>query len=86
MSIEQRIHSIMTQHFGAEAYILTNQSHKHAGHSGDDGSGETHFHLEIKSDAFKSMSRIEAQRYVYKLLDKEFTDGLHALALKIKKV
>lgn len=84
-TIETRIAEKISQEYGHESFRLKNDSHKHAGHAGDDGSGQTHFTLEITSPKFAGLSRVNAQRQVYALLDSEFADGLHALALKLKQ-
>ncbi len=61
---------------------IVNESYRHAGHAGDDGSGETHFRVTIVSQVFAGKSRVERQRMVYDLLKSELEGGLHALALK----
>lgn len=63
---------------------IRNDSHKHRGHAGDDGSGESHFHLTIVSDIFKDKSRIDRQRMVHTLLKTEIKSGIHALALILR--
>lgn len=61
---------------------IVNESARHAGHAGDDGSGETHFRVTIVSQVFAGKSRVERQRMVYDLLKSELEGGLHALALR----
>ncbi len=61
---------------------IVNQSHLHAGHAGDDGSGETHFHVMIVSDRFSGKSRIERQRMVFDALSEEIRLQIHALSMK----
>jgi stress-induced morphogen len=66
---------------------IVNDSHKHAGHIGNpskDPNAETHFDVSIESDAFKGKTRVQQHRMIYDLLDEEFGQGLHALALKTK--
>ncbi len=60
---------------------ITDDSSKHAGHSGHREGGESHFTVEIVSAAFAGKSRVARQRLVYDLLKEEFAAGLHALAL-----
>ena len=67
--------------------VVNDESWMHQGHSGnpakDDGSAETHFSVEIVSDAFVGMSKVKRQRSVYALLDEELREkGLHALQMK----
>lgn len=61
---------------------IVNQSHLHAGHAGDDGSGETHFHVLVVSDMFCGKSRIERQRMVFDALSEEVRLQIHALSMK----
>ena len=67
------------------ALSVENESWKHAGHSGDDGSGETHFAVAVESAAFAGLSRVERQRLVNRALaDLIAPGGIHALAIKAK--
>lgn len=63
---------------------IRNDSEKHRGHAGHDGSNESHFHLTIVSDIFQEKTRIERQRIIHKLLETELNSGIHALALVLR--
>lgn len=63
---------------------ILNDSAQHQGHAGDDGSGESHFTVEIVAPAFESLSRIERQRAVNKALGELMRDQIHALQIKAK--
>ncbi|MCF8495766.1 MAG: BolA family transcriptional regulator [Alphaproteobacteria bacterium] len=82
MTLSDLIRKKITEHFEPEHLLLVNESHKHRGHAGDDGSGETHFYLEVSSARFIGKSRLERHRLVYAALDGFFPAGLHALSLK----
>lgn len=60
---------------------IIDDSHRHAGHAGHDGRGESHFRVLVVSDAFAGKSRVERQRLVYDLLAAELQDRVHALSL-----
>lgn len=60
---------------------VVDESAQHRGHGGWKEGGETHFKVTVVSPAFAGMSRVARQRKVYKLLESEFADGVHALAL-----
>lgn len=64
--------------------VVVDESDKHAGHAGSPGGGETHFRLEIISDAFEGATPVKRHRMVYELLDAEFARSLHALSLVTK--
>ncbi|HMG51544.1 MAG TPA: BolA family protein [Inquilinus sp.] len=60
---------------------IIDDSHRHAGHAGHDGQGESHFRVRIVAEAFTGKSRVERQRLVYDLLAAELKDRVHALSL-----
>jgi BolA family transcriptional regulator, general stress-responsive regulator len=64
--------------------VVTNDSARHRGHSGDDGSGESHFTVEVVAERFAGMSRVERQRAVNSALADLLRDRIHALAIKAK--
>lgn len=64
------------------ALEIVNQSHLHAGHAGDNGSGESHFKVTVVSEAFNGKGRVERQRMIYNLLESEMNGQIHALSLK----
>lgn len=63
---------------------VINDSANHAGHGGDDGSGESHFTVEIESAAFAGVSRLERQRMVNHALGDLPGRKVHALAIKAR--
>jgi BolA protein len=63
---------------------VTNDSARHRGHSGDDGSGESHFTVEVVAERFAGMSRVERQRAVNSALADLLRDRIHALAIKAR--
>lgn len=63
---------------------VINDSAQHRGHMGDDGSGESHFTVEIESAAFAGQSRVARQRMVNHALGDLMREAVHALAIKAK--
>jgi len=63
---------------------VINDSAKHSGHMGDDGSGESHFTVVIESAAFAGKSRLERQRMVNSALGDLPGQKVHALAIKAR--
>ncbi|NKJ43498.1 MULTISPECIES: BolA family protein [unclassified Novosphingobium] len=61
--------------------VVTNDSAHHAGHMGDDGTGESHFTVEIESAAFAGVSRLGRQRLVNRALGDLPGQRVHALAI-----
>ena len=83
MGIEAEIRTRLESAFHPDHLEVINESHKHAGHSGDDGTGESHFHVVIRVPAFAELSRISRHRAVHKALGADLTTRIHALALDI---
>jgi BolA protein len=64
--------------------LVTNDSDRHRGHAGHDGSGESHFTVEIVAARFTGMSRLARQREVNAALADLLRDRIHALAIKAR--
>ena len=63
---------------------LIDDSQKHRGHGGYNPAGESHFSLDIESEAFAGKSRIERQRMVYKALGELMRERVHALQIRAR--
>ena len=63
---------------------VSNDSHLHAGHMGDDGSGESHFTVTVESPAFAGLSRVARQRLVNHALADLLATRIHALAIRAR--
>ncbi len=83
MNIEESILRKIKEALQPEILRLKNNSSLHSGHLGDDGSGQTHFLLEIKAQKLQGISRVQAHRVINDILKDEFKNGLHALEIKI---
>jgi len=83
MNIETFIKQAVEEGLEPLSYTLVNESAKHHGHAGDDGSGQTHFHLTVVSPVFEGKTRVARQRLVYGVLGEAFAQGLHALSLTL---
>ncbi len=81
MSISDEIKQKLAEAFTPEELTVENDSHRHAGHSGDDGSGETHFNVKIRAAALASMSRVARHRAIHTALGPNIIGRIHALAL-----
>ena len=62
--------------------VVTNDSHLHAGHLGDDGSGESHFTVAVEARAFEGLNRVARQRLVNHALADLLATRIHALAIR----
>ncbi|KIM69128.1 hypothetical protein SCLCIDRAFT_1208557 [Scleroderma citrinum Foug A] len=67
---------------------ITNESHLHRHHTAmraqGGGNGETHFTVQVVSDAFNGKTTMQRHRMIYAALSNELAQGLHALSLCAK--
>lgn len=63
---------------------VINESALHAGHAGDDGSGESHWRIVIKAPTLDDMSRIARHRAIHTALGQDIIGRIHALAIVIQ--
>ena len=82
--VAREIAQRLTAALAPTGLAVINDSAKHHGHAGDDGSGESHFTVEIEAPAFAGMSRLERQRAVNKALGELLRDRIHALAIRAR--
>jgi BolA protein len=82
--LAQEIEALLSAAFAPSRLAVINDSAQHSGHSGDDGSGESHFTIEIESAAFVGKSRLERQRLVNRALGDIPGERVHALAIKAR--
>lgn len=82
MPVADEIRARLTAAFAPERLEIANDSQRHAGHGGDDGSGESHFSVTIRAGALAPMSRVARHRAVHAALG-DLTARIHALALDI---
>ena len=82
--VASEIERLLEAAFAPSRLAVINDSARHHGHAGDDGSGESHFTVEIESAAFVGKSRLERQRMVNRALGDLPGQRVHALALKAR--
>ena len=80
--VQQEMESLLRAAFPNANFVVSNDSAKHHGHAGDDGSGESHFSLTIEWAGFSDMNRVARQRTVNKALGDLPGQRVHALAIK----
>lgn len=80
----REIEARLTEALTPTMLAVINDSARHHGHAGDDGSGESHFTVEIESAAFDGVARLERQRMVNRALGDLPGERVHALAIKAR--
>ena len=82
MSMSEQMQTRLEAVFSPTRLEIINESHLHSGHSGDDGSGESHFRVVVRAAELTPMSRIARHRAVNAALG-DLTTRIHALTLDI---
>ncbi|KAG2150517.1 bola-like protein-domain-containing protein [Suillus clintonianus] len=86
--VENAMREKLTTLLQPSKLIITNESQLHRHHaamrSQGGGNGETHFAVQVISDAFKGKNTVQRHRLIYSTLSEEFSQGLHALSLNTK--
>jgi BolA family transcriptional regulator, general stress-responsive regulator len=80
--VKHTITNKLREAFMPESLDVIDESHLHEGHAGHRPGGETHFRLNIVSNAFQGKSRIERHRMINATLAAELAGSVHALAIK----
>lgn len=83
MLMEKKLEKLLSEAFPNAKIEIINESSFHSGHSGDDGSGQTHFKVVIASSELKTLGRVRAHREVMGVINSCFDEGLHAFGLTI---
>jgi BolA protein len=81
-TLAREIEILLQEAFLPTRLDVINDSARHRGHAGDDGSGESHFTVVIESLAFQGKNRLERQRMVNRALGDIPGNRVHALAIR----
>ncbi len=84
MGLADEIKAAIVQGLDPTSLEVINESHKHAGHAGDDGSGESHWQVVIEAPDLADKSRLARHRAVHDALGPEIIGRIHALAITFK--
>jgi BolA family transcriptional regulator, general stress-responsive regulator len=84
VTVADEIATRLTAALAPTALQVINDSHHHAGHMGDDGTGESHFTVVVESAAFAGLNRVARQRLVNTALADLLATRIHALAIRAR--
>lgn len=76
-----RIETLLREKLDARHVDVLDQSALHEGHPGAQAGGG-HFHVLVVSEVFEGLTRIAAQRAVYKALGELMESEIHALSMR----
>jgi BolA protein len=78
-SRKERIMSAIAAQMDAQELEVVDDSHRHAGHTGAQPEGETHYKVHVVASAFDGLNAVARHRKINAILANEFECGLHAL-------
>ena len=84
MSTKQQIEKMLNDAFSPRFLEVIDVSDAHYGHAAANPEGESHFEVNIISDAFANKTRIQSHRSINKVLKPLLETTLHALALNVR--
>ena len=67
-----------------EELVIIDNSHKHKGHKFFSPE-KFHLHLKVKSLYLNSISRVNAQKIIMKILEEDLKNKIHALEISIEQ-
>ena len=76
MAVAETMERKLTEALAPHRLKIVDESEKHKGHAGYRAGGETHFRVEVVSDAFAGQPRVARQRRVYEILAAELSGGM----------
>ncbi len=88
MSVKETMRTKLEAALAPLSLAVIDDSAKHAGHilhpGGVEPRGETHFTVNVVSEAFAGKSRLDRHRMVNAILAEELAANVHALAIQAK--
>ena len=72
----------LTEQISIESIIIEDKSFLHKNHAGNQ-EGRYHLKIILSSSELKALSRIESNKRVYKILDKELKEYIHSIQILI---
>ncbi len=84
MTMEETIRERLETALTPTRLEVRNESGKHAGHSGDDGTGESHWHVVVEATAFAGQGRLARHRMVHAALG-DVMGRIHALSMDLSE-
>ena len=81
MSVENSIFEKLTAALSPAVLDVHNDSHLHQGHVGSPGTGSSHFRIEVVSEKFDGLGRLDRHRLINDALVDELAGPVHALSI-----
>ncbi|WP_428079256.1 BolA family protein [Candidatus Pelagibacter sp.] len=72
----------LSDQINIQSIDIEDKSFLHKNHKGNQ-EGKYHLRLSIVSDELKNMNRIESNKKIYKVLDKELKETIHSIQIQL---
>ena len=72
----------LSDQINIQSIDIEDKSFLHKNHKGNQ-EGKYHLKLSIVSDELKNMNRIESNKKIYKVLDKELKETIHSIQIQL---
>ena len=72
----------LSDQINIQSIDIEDKSFLHKNHKGNE-EGKYHLKLSIVSDELKNMNRIESNKKIYKVLDKELKETIHSIQIQL---
>ena len=72
----------LSDQISIQSIDIEDKSFLHKNHKGNQ-EGKYHLKLSIVSDELKNMNRIESNKKIYKVLDKELKETIHSIQIQL---
>ena len=72
----------LSDQINIQSIDIEDKSFLHKNHKGNQ-KGKYHLKLNIVSDELKNMNRIESNKKIYKVLDKELKETIHSIQIEL---
>ena len=85
MNIDELITNVkkkIKKNINIENILIEDKTFLHKNHSGHE-SNKFHLKIIVKSEELKKLSKIESNKKIYKILDKELKNNIHSLQILI---
>lgn len=79
MKVQSIIESKLNEAFDAQVLQIKNESHMHS----VPANSETHFKVTLACSEFEGQSKVKRHQTIYKILEKEMAERVHALSLHL---
>ena len=84
IKVKNIIEGIIKKNFPNDDFSVTDVSHQHKGHSQNTMSSESHFVINITSNKFNTLSRLDRQKFFLQVLGEDIIKKVHSISLKLQ--